>query len=59
MGRPEVGENALYRVPTGREVNHVHVWRNVLEEAGFTLDDLPKECQPHAPRGLQLSSQSW
>jgi multiple sugar transport system substrate-binding protein len=23
--------------------NHVHVWRNLLEQAGFTLDDIPKQ----------------
>jgi len=40
---PRTGQGALYGVPIGREVNHVHVWRSVLEEAGFTLDDVPKE----------------
>ena len=40
---PKTGQSALYGVPVGREINHVHVWRNVLEEAGFTLADVPKD----------------
>jgi multiple sugar transport system substrate-binding protein len=43
---PKTGQSALYGVPIGREINHVHVWRSVLEEAGFTLDDVPNEWNP-------------
>ena len=25
--------------------NHVHVWKSLLERAGFTLDDIPKEWE--------------
>ncbi len=25
--------------------HHVHVWRNLLEQAGFTLDDIPKQWE--------------
>jgi multiple sugar transport system substrate-binding protein len=42
---PKTGQSALYGVPVGREINHVHVWRIVLEEAGFTLDDDPKDWE--------------
>jgi multiple sugar transport system substrate-binding protein len=27
----------------GRTTNHIHVWKSLLEQAGFTLDDIPKE----------------
>jgi multiple sugar transport system substrate-binding protein len=27
----------------GRNFNHLHVWRSLLERAGFTLADIPKE----------------
>jgi multiple sugar transport system substrate-binding protein len=37
------GERALYALPFGRSTNHLHVWKNLLEQAGFTLDDIPKE----------------
>jgi multiple sugar transport system substrate-binding protein len=40
---PKTGQSALYGVPVGREINHVHVWRSVLEAAGFTLADIPKD----------------
>ena len=29
----------------GRATNHVHVWKSLLEQAGFTLDDIPKEWE--------------
>jgi multiple sugar transport system substrate-binding protein len=39
------GRRALYGLPMGFETNHVHVWRNLLERAGFTLADVPKEWE--------------
>ena len=27
----------------GRITNHLHVWKSLLEQAGFTLEDIPKE----------------
>ena len=39
------GQRALYALPMGFETNHVHVWRNLLEQAGFTLDDIPKQWE--------------
>ena len=29
----------------GLATNHVHVWRSLLEQAGFTLADIPKEWE--------------
>jgi multiple sugar transport system substrate-binding protein len=36
-------QRALYALPWGRSTNHVHVWKSLLEQAGFTLADIPKE----------------
>jgi multiple sugar transport system substrate-binding protein len=37
------GQKALYGLPMGRTTNHIHVWKSLLEQAGFTLEDIPKE----------------
>jgi multiple sugar transport system substrate-binding protein len=37
------GQRALYALPVGRSTNHLHVWKSLLEQAGFTLADIPKE----------------
>jgi multiple sugar transport system substrate-binding protein len=37
------GQKALYALPIGRATNHVHVWRSLLEQAGFTLADIPND----------------
>ena len=37
------GQRALYGLPMGRTTYYVHVWRSLLEQAGFTLEDVPKE----------------
>jgi multiple sugar transport system substrate-binding protein len=37
------GRRALYALPIGRTTNHIHVWRSLLERAGFTLEDIPHE----------------
>ncbi len=39
------GRRALYGLPMGFETNHIHVWRNLLEQAGSTLDDIPKQWE--------------
>jgi multiple sugar transport system substrate-binding protein len=41
----KTGQRALYALPMGRTTNHVHVWKSLLEEAGFTLEDIPKEWE--------------
>jgi multiple sugar transport system substrate-binding protein len=33
---PATGQKGLYALPMGRTNNHVHVWRSLLEQAGFT-----------------------
>jgi multiple sugar transport system substrate-binding protein len=37
------GRRGLYGLPMGRGSNHIHVWNSLLEAAGFTLADIPKE----------------
>jgi multiple sugar transport system substrate-binding protein len=37
------GQEALYALPIGLTVNHVHVWKSLLERAGFTLADIPRQ----------------
>lgn len=39
------GRRALYALPMGFSTNHVHVWKSVLEQAGFTLKDVPKQWE--------------
>jgi multiple sugar transport system substrate-binding protein len=39
------GRRALYALPIGFATHHVHVWRNLLEQAGFSLDDIPKQWE--------------
>ena len=38
-------QRALYALPVGRTSNHVHVWKSLLERAGFTLASVPKEWE--------------
>jgi multiple sugar transport system substrate-binding protein len=39
------GQRGFYGLPFGRSTNHIHVWTSLLEQAGFTLDDIPKEWE--------------
>ena len=41
----KTGRRALYALPMGFATNHVHVWRSLLEQAGFTLDDIPNQWE--------------
>ena len=41
----KTGQRGLYALPMGRATNHVHVWKSLLEQAGFTLADIPKEWE--------------
>jgi multiple sugar transport system substrate-binding protein len=40
------GQRALYGLPMGQTSNYIHVWKSLLERAGLSLDDIPKEWQP-------------
>lgn len=39
------GRRALYALPIGFSTHHVHVWRNLLSQAGFSLEDVPKQWE--------------
>jgi multiple sugar transport system substrate-binding protein len=41
----KTGRRGLYALPMGRYSNHIHVWNSLLQRAGFTLDDVPKEWE--------------
>jgi multiple sugar transport system substrate-binding protein len=37
------GRKALYGLPMGRTAHHVHAWKSLVERAGFTVADVPKQ----------------
>jgi multiple sugar transport system substrate-binding protein len=37
------GRRAIYALPMGFSTHHLHVWRSLLDQAGITLDDIPKQ----------------
>jgi multiple sugar transport system substrate-binding protein len=39
----KTGEKSLYGLPMGQYRQYIHVWKSLLEQAGFTLADIPKE----------------
>ncbi len=39
------GQKSVYGVPMGRASNHLHVWKSLLESAGFTLADIPHDWE--------------
>ena len=41
--REDGADGHCTRLPIGRTTNHLHVWKSLLEQAGFTLEDIPKE----------------
>jgi multiple sugar transport system substrate-binding protein len=39
------GRRGLYLLPMGFATHHIHVWKSLLEKAGFTLEDIPREWE--------------
>jgi multiple sugar transport system substrate-binding protein len=39
------GQKALYGLPMGRTSNHLHVWKTLLEGAGYSLADIPRQWE--------------
>ncbi len=37
------GQAGLYGLPMGRSTSHIHVWKSLLERAGFALADIPRD----------------
>src|SRR3954454_2866617 len=40
------GRRALYALPMASSTLHVHVWKSLLQRAGLTLADIPKQWEP-------------
>ena len=36
---------ALYALPMGRTSNHLHAWKSLLKQAGFSVADIPKDWE--------------
>jgi multiple sugar transport system substrate-binding protein len=41
----KIGRRALYGLPIGRSMDHIHLWKSLLERAGLSLDDVPKDWE--------------
>jgi multiple sugar transport system substrate-binding protein len=39
----KTGQRVLYGLPMGEYMDHIHVWKSLLEGAGFSLDNIPKD----------------
>jgi multiple sugar transport system substrate-binding protein len=39
------GQKAVYGLPMGRTTNHIHVWKSLLETAGYELADIPRDWE--------------
>jgi multiple sugar transport system substrate-binding protein len=39
------GRRSLYLLPVGFSTHHVHAWKILLEQAGYTLADIPKDWE--------------
>ena len=37
------GQRALYGLPIGQVRNNLYVWKSLLQQAGFSLEDIPKD----------------
>jgi multiple sugar transport system substrate-binding protein len=53
------GQRALYALPMGRNTMHLHVWKSLLEQAGFTLKDIPREWDPFWSSGALRCSRPY
>ena len=41
----KTGRRALYALPMGRTSNHLHAWKSLLKQAGFSVADIPKDWE--------------
>jgi maltose-binding protein MalE len=39
----QTGKRALYGLPIAQTRNQLYVWKSLVEQAGFTLADIPKQ----------------
>ena len=38
----QTGQASIYAIPVAQQVEHIHVWKSMVEEAGLSLNDVPK-----------------
>ena len=38
----QTGKASIYAMPVAQQVEHIHVWKSLVEEAGLNLSDVPK-----------------
>jgi multiple sugar transport system substrate-binding protein len=38
----QTGQTSIYAIPVAQQVEHIHVWKSLVEEAGLSLNDVPK-----------------
>jgi multiple sugar transport system substrate-binding protein len=55
----KTGRKALYGLPIGRSTNHLHVWKSLLEQAGFALAGSACPCRLGQTTLGPNSSSSW
>ncbi len=36
------GQRSIYAMPVAQQIEHIHVWKDMVEQAGLSLDDVPK-----------------
>jgi multiple sugar transport system substrate-binding protein len=41
------GERSYYAMPVAQQIYHIHVWKDLMEEAGLSLDDIPKTWEEY------------
>jgi multiple sugar transport system substrate-binding protein len=41
----KTGQKALYGLPMGQNANYVHIWKSLLEQAGYTVGDIPRRWE--------------
>jgi multiple sugar transport system substrate-binding protein len=55
----ETQQRALYALPVGRASNHVHVWKSLLQRAGFTLPTFRRNGRRSGPSGAIRCSRPY
>lgn len=38
----QTGERAIYAMPVAQQIEHIHVWKDLLDQAGLSLAEVPK-----------------
>ena len=38
----KTGKRSIYAMPVAQQIEHIHVWKDLVEQAGLDLADVPK-----------------